>query len=306
MKQFLITLSIFIFSLCIICEIVIRILRLVPDVPERYINEYGIQRYKPNQSGYYTKAKTKWEVNNYGWLGTHDVKKDSTISIIGDSYIENIMNPIDCNQGRILKEYLPDYGFFEAGRSGVSFIEAMEISKVLNIEIIPKLQLIYLSTNDFYESISEIKRHTDMLQISLSKNNILRAHLKSPGLKKVLYNIKFLYYLYLKYPVFVDNHNKGEIKNSDTEIIKYDDFMINELLKYCSDNYELKKIIFVFHPRTDVRIIETVKIYGIKTIVLNDANDESWILGNHDGHWSCYGHHQVGQQVGMYLYEYLK
>ena len=104
----------------------------------------------------------------------------------------------------------------------------------------------------------------------------------------------------------MDNHNKGEIKNSDTEIIKYDDFMINELLKYCSDNYELKKIIFVFHPRTDVRIIETVKIYGIKTIVLNDANDESWILGNHDGHWSCYGHHQVGQQVGMYLYEYLK
>src|SRR5690606_2644800 len=136
-------------------------------------------RYKPDQSGYYTKAKEKWNVNKYGWLGTHGNIKDSTISIIGDSYIENIMNPIKCNQGSILKQYFPDYSFVEAGRSGVTFIEAMEISKILEMEIRPKYQLIYLSENDFYESISELNRYTDRLQISIKDQKLLPARLRA-------------------------------------------------------------------------------------------------------------------------------
>ena len=32
---------------------------------------------------------------------------------IGDSYIENIMNPIECNQGSLLKNLIPNYSFFE-------------------------------------------------------------------------------------------------------------------------------------------------------------------------------------------------
>jgi len=210
MRKFLITIAAFVFFLCCISEIVIRTFRLVPDIPERFIDEYGIQKYKPGQSGFYTKAKAKWNVNDYGWLGTHENIKDSTISIIGDSYIENIMNPIECNQGSVLKQYFPNYGFFEAGRSGITFIEAMEISKILEMEIKPKYQLLYLSEGDFYESISEITRYNDRLQISIESQMLLSNQLKSPGMKKVLYNIKLLYYLYLKYPIFVDKQNKGE------------------------------------------------------------------------------------------------
>ncbi|PID28633.1 MAG: hypothetical protein CSB55_03615 [Candidatus Cloacimonadota bacterium] len=93
------------------------------------MDKYGIQRYKPKQSGYYAKSSVKCNSNEYGWLGTHGVKKGFTVSVIGDSYIENIMNPIECHQGSILQKYFPDYCFFEAGRSGIIFIKAMEISK---------------------------------------------------------------------------------------------------------------------------------------------------------------------------------
>lgn len=301
MRKFLITIAVFVFTLCCIGEIVIRTFRLVPDIPERFIDEYGIQRYKPAQSGYYTKAKTKWNVNKYGWLGTHEIKKDSIISIIGDSYIENIMNPIECNQGYILKQLFLNYSFFEAGRSGITFIETMEISKILEIEVKPRYQLLYLSENDFYESISEINRHSDRLQISIKNQKLLPSNLKAPGLKKILYNIKLLYYLYLKYPIFVEKQNKGETSDSITENKKFDSLIFNELLSYCSENYELNKLIFVFHPNTDKRIIELVSAFGIKTILLNSELDKSWALGSHDGHWSCYGHNQISKQVANKL-----
>lgn len=305
MRFFLLKLAAFVFTLCIVGEIIIRIFRLVPDIPERYIDEYNIQRYKPEQSGYYTKAKTKWNVNKYGWLGTHENIEDRTISIIGDSYIENIMNPIECNQGYILKQHFPNNSFFEAGRSGVTFIEAMEISKILDLEVNPKYHLIYLNENDFYESISEINRFTDRLQISINTQELLPNDIKSPGLKKILYSFKLLYYFYLNYPIFVEKQNKGETSITASENPQFNSLIFNKLLHYCSENYELNKLIFVFHPNTNNSIIELVRNRGIKTILLNSENDESWALGKNDGHWSCYGHNQIGSQVASELNLYL-
>ncbi|RYE52322.1 MAG: hypothetical protein EOP48_16745 [Sphingobacteriales bacterium] len=198
MKRFLIRLIVFTFLIGIGGEIIIRFYKLVPDIPKLYVDKTGIQRYIPGQTGYYTKAKTKWVVNKYGWLGTTDTSEDTIITIIGDSYIENIMNPISCNQGNKLKSQFKDYSFFEAGRSGVTFIEAMQISKLLDSTIQPKLHLIYVSTSDFPESSALNKRYTDRVQIDLNTNTIYNGNLKSPGIKKILYNIKLLYYLYLR------------------------------------------------------------------------------------------------------------
>lgn len=169
------------------------------------------------------------------------------------------MNPIECNQGSLLKSLLPNYSFFEAGRSGVTFIEAMEISKILDIEVAPTYQLLYLGGDDFYESISEITRYNDRLQLSIENQKLLPNQLKSPGLKKILYNIKSLYYLYQKYPIFVDKQNKGELPKAHQENNKFDSNVFNKLFTFCSNNYHLKKLIFVFHPNTDDRIIAMAK-----------------------------------------------
>lgn len=182
----------------------------------------------------------------------------------------------------------------------------MEISRILEIEIKPKYQLLYLSENDFYESISEITRYTDRLQVSVKNKKLLPSKLKSPGLKKILYNVKLLYYLYLKYPIFVEKQNKGEINKSISENKKIDNLILNELLKFCTENYDLNKLIFVFHPNTDERIIELINAYGIKNVLLNSEHDKPWALGGHDGHWSCYGHNQASKQVAIKLKEFMQ
>ncbi|QCW99674.1 hypothetical protein FGM00_06010 [Aggregatimonas sangjinii] len=303
MGKFLRTLIVFAILLGIIGEVVIRTFRLVPDIPERYIDNHGIQRYRPGQSGYYTKAEEQWNVNKYGWLGTHDNEKERTISVIGDSFIENIMNPISCNQGSVLKNRFPEYSFFEAGRSGVTFIEAVEISAILQDEINPKYQLLYLNTADFSESVSEIQRYTDRLQISLETEKLLPAELKSVGLKKILYNIKLLYYLYLRYPIFVEKQNQVADEETTISLETENKLMYQKLFAYCASNYELNRLIFVFHPNTDQRILNLAHEYDIKTISLDSDGDKNWDLGEHDGHWSCYGHEQVSKQVAKRLKE---
>jgi hypothetical protein len=301
MRQFLSKSILFLLFLVVLSEIVIRVFHLVPDIPERFIDENNIQRYKVGQTGHYTKAKEPWSVNEYGWLGVSDTSKETIISIIGDSYIENMMNPFECNQGNVLKTLLPENSFFEAGRSGVTFIEAMEISRVLDSEIKPQLQLLYLSTNDFTESISEIRKYDDRVQISLDSNEIRPSKLKSPRLKKILYNFKLGYYLYLKYPIFVNKQNKGVSVTNSAKKIENHKLQFKKLFEFCEINYQTEKLIFAFHPGIDMSIVKLADEYNIKNVLLDSSNDKMWELGKHDKHWSCYGHQQAGKQIAVYL-----
>jgi len=301
MKNFILRLITFFIITCLIGEFIIRVYKLTPDIPQRFIDETGIQRYKPEQTGYYTKSDTKWRINKYGWMGVADTTYGKTIAVIGDSYIENIMNPISCNQGVILKSYFDDIGFFEAGRSGVSFIEGMEITKLLKPIIQPQFYLLYVSSNDFYESFSNKIRYFDRMQIDLKNKTILKAKLKNPTLKKFLYSSKLLYYMYLRFPLLVENQNKGEIITLAPKNNTFDQLNFNKLFEYSVNNYDVEKIILIFHPGTQKEIISTANEYGFQTVELNSEGDQSWGLGSHDGHWSCYGHSQVAKQVKTYL-----
>lgn len=298
MKKFLLLLTLFTILSFAAGELIIRTLKLTSDIPQRIIEpETGLQLYKPGQSGYYKKAKEKWHVNNYGWLGVADTSKKPLFSIIGDSYIENLMNPISCNQGFLLQSHFDNYSFFEAGRSGVTFIEALEISKYLEGLISPTHHLIYLGNGDFNESIVSKGRYPDRVQVDLDKKLILKAKMKSPLTKRILYSSKLLYYMYLRFPIFVDKQNKGETTNKNiTEKPKLDTSYFSKLFNFCSSRYDFNKIILVFHPNTNEKIIELATSYGFKNILLQEHN-RGWALGKHDGHWSCFGHNEATKQI---------
>jgi hypothetical protein len=305
MKRFLLTFITFTIALIALGEVVIRVFKLTPDIPHLYVDDTGIQRYIPGQKGYFSKV-SQWEVNTYGWLGIAETQKAPIISIIGDSYIENLMNPIICNQGSILKSYFDDYGFFEAGRSGVTFIEALQITKLLDSTIKPSIHLIYVSEEDLYESNAKY-RLKDRMQINLASNKIVNGELKAPGIKKVLYNIKAFYYLYLRFPIFVSESNKESthIPIKKEKVIDYK--FVENLLKYSSLNYDAKKIVLVWHPGTSESIAALAQKYGFATIGLNTTGDEkNWAVSSVDAHWSCYGHHEVAKQIKAYLATYMK
>lgn len=298
MKKFLTQIIVFCIICCLCGEVIIRVFKLVSDIPQRSIDvETGLQLYKPGQSGYYKQADEAWNVNDYGWVGVANTDKKNQFSVIGDSYIENFMNPISCNQGYILQTFYKENGFFEAGRSGVSFIEALEISKKLDKDINPKYHLVYLNNNDFKESVTSKGRLTDIVQINLDKEEVLKAQLKSPIAKKILYSTKLGYYFYTRFPLFIAKQNIGETKEKMAkEKTEFDIETYKKLFEYCTKNYDKEKFVFVFHPGINKEFLTLSETFGFKYIALDPAN-QNWDFSEVDSHWSCFGHEQAALQV---------
>lgn len=301
MKKFIKNLVFFFLFALIVGELIIRVTHAVTDLPQRIIDEYGIQKYYPNQSGYWVGGEHEWVINKLGWPGELPDNYNNLVTIIGDSFIENFMNPSACHQSVLLKKRLDNYNFIEAARSGVSFIEAMEVSKQFD-SLNPKYNLIYVSGGDFYESVSSILPAVDITQLNVEKSKIIYGQMKSPGLKKILYNWKLLYYFYNKFPLNFSKSVAKSVKIEKEENKNEFKFQkeIQSLVNYTKLNYNIKNKILVFHPNSESEIIEICKNAGFKVIVLNSDNDQSWTF-EHDKHWTCYGHSQVARQIQKFF-----
>lgn len=297
MKKFLLRILAFGIFIAILGEIVIRIFHITPDIPERFLDDDGIQKYVPGQVGYYDNGRVRWEVSEYGWMGVHEIIPDRTITIIGDSYIENRMNPVECNQASYLKELMPEYAFFEAGRPGVTFIEAMEISKNLETQLQPIRQLVYLNTNDFLESITEIKAYLDRVQWTAKNDSVVYAPFRPSSSKRGLYNWKFLYYLYLEHPIMVKEQNRGEVVKPERIIQPEELALIDQLLQFTKAHYSTESMLMVLHPGVDEAIVKLLQSHQVSFILLDSSKDPSWAIGEHDKHWSCYGHQRAAEGV---------
>ncbi|PQV50148.1 hypothetical protein CLV33_1024 [Jejuia pallidilutea] len=283
----------------IVGEIVVRVTHAVSDIPQRRIDKDGIQKYYPNQTGYWLKGTHTWQINELGWPGELPNSYDNLVTIIGDSFIENFMNPSECHQAVLLKQRLNNYNFLEAARSGVSFIEAFEISKRLD-SLKPVKNLIYVTNSDFIESIKDIKPLEDITQVDLKAQKVVYGKMKSPGVKKLLYNWKLAYYFYNRFPI---NFNFWKPKKPKVVAPKKEDtsfkygLEIQSLLSYVNENYSINDKILVFHPNSNKAIIELCKQQGFQVIHLNSSKDEkSWTF-DYDHHWTCYGHEQAANQV---------
>ena len=295
---------VFLFVLLLIGEILVRFFHLSPDIPQREIDNNGIQKFKLNQTGKYNRKSNNWIVNDYGWLGVAQTNREKTVSVIGDSFIENIMNPIECNQGYLLSKKNRKIGFFEVGRSGLNFIEAMHISKDLEKELNISFHIIYVQNEDFKSSIKQLNTFTDQLQIDIENYSLIKPKLKYPKIKYVLYNFKLLYYLYLRFPILVEEQNvyKESSLNEDTE--NFDVEIFSDFIAYCANNYDFNNKLLVFHPESNKKYINIIQNLGFNVMELQ-RNGEYWRISENDSHWSCFGHNQVSNQVSIELINFL-
>lgn len=305
MKKFLKNLIVFFLLAIIVGEVVVRVTHTMADIPQRTIDEHGIQKYFPNQDGYWKGGDHQWTVNQLGWPGELPNSFDNLIMVIGDSYIENFMNPNECHQSAFLKQNLSNYNFMETGRSGVSLIEAMEISKNLD-SLQPLKTLVYVNDNDFYESIVEVKPMSDITQLNLKEGAIVYGKMKAPVFKKILYNWKLLYYFYTRFPLggsskTEENPIKHETEANETKNELKSKAEVIQLISYITTNYSIEDKILVFHPNSNTEIIEQCKRAGFNAIIVDSSKDnKSWSF-EHDSHWTCYGHEQVAKQVANAL-----
>lgn len=302
MKKITINILAFLIIFLIVGELLVRLRNSVNDIPQRRIDEFGIQKYFPNQKGFWRGGTHAWNINELGWPGTLPKKYTNLISVIGDSYIENFMNPNACHQSVLLKERLSKYNFIEAGRSGVSFIESMEITKQFH-SYRPINNLIYVKDNDFYQSLVEVAPKEEITQFSLESDSLVYGKMKSPVIKKILYNWKFAYFAYNK-KYLLDNlfstKKQLSFKEKMLQNLDINNDKVFELLDYVKLNYDVSKMTLVFHPNSNKDIMEKCKNIGFDIIYLNSDNDKTWSFEN-DHHWTCYGHERAADQIAVFF-----
>lgn len=279
-------------------EIIVRIFSLTIDVPRMYINQYGLITNYPNQLGSEPGKNYKWTINKYGNFGPAPKRMDSLISIIGDSFISNIMNPSECHQAVYMKRYSAQYNYYPISRDGASFLEFMEMSKSLD-SLNPVKHLLYVHHADFDESIFQKGKRFHTVQLDIENKKVLFPKLQVNSFKRFVYQFKFLYYIYRNYLVrSVEGDDVSENIRGKELAIDYN--KLEKLLNFSKENYTINNVILVFSPDTDVKLIQMVKQFGFEYLVLQTPNYSTWELPN-DSHWSCYGHDQAALQVSKYL-----
>jgi hypothetical protein len=296
MKKFVFRSFLFLIVLVILGECIVRCFSLTIDVPKMYVDRNNLIRCYPNQSGNYLGGKHKWKINRFGFPGYEPKSLHSVITVIGDSFISNMMNPPECHQAKYLAELMHQNDFFPASRDGGSFLEFMEYASELDT-LNPVYQVIYVHDKDFIESIKGSNTDFEKTQIDIENKIIYYARLSSSKWKESLYNFKFLYYLYRN--IIIPNKNK-EKGNQSQKVKEIDYAKIENFITYIKNNYNTSNLILVFHPESNIRMMNMTKSAGFNILLLKVEDPKSWQL-EHDSHWSCFGHLEVATQVAAYL-----
>lgn len=301
MKAYVIKVFFFLLLGVLIGEFSARVFHLTVDVPKAYRDSDKLIKYRPNQTGN-SSERCKWIVNKYGNFGYEPQSLDSLVTVIGNSYISNTMNPPECHQASYLASLNHDYNFYPMSRDGASFLEDLEMAKSLE-KLNPSKQLLYVHNSDFVTSVIERTNQPLTVQLSLEKNEIRYAQQKGSSLKELLYRFKFAYFLYRNYvvPIIVENDMaRGRTDSSLDEIHESDYPYIQSLFDYVTENYKIDNIVLVFFPDSDPKLVDLAGNVGFVTLQLETSDYNSW-LTSIGGHWSCFGHKEVAKQVDNYL-----
>mgnify|MGYP000739826712 FL=1 len=205
------------------------------------------------------------------------------------------MNPFECRQSNLFKK--AGYDVFEIGRSGITFIESLEFYSKYKSKVNPKISIFIIDNSDFEESIQEINKLNDRVQISLKTSKLSLGKIKAKYLKKILYNYKTLYYLYLKYLKSQKSNitsQSKEVNQSNEEISLF----INKLIRISNQNYDLKDCLFVFRGENDFK--ELFNQLNLNFIELNLKGVE-YMYSENDSHWNCKGHKIASEKILEYI-----
>lgn len=299
MKLFFKVLGIFSVVGVLLGEAAVRLFDLTIDVPTAYVGRDSLIHFDPGQKGKFLGGDHKWHINRFGNYGPEPYSLDSLVTVIGDSFISNIMNPPECHQAVFLDCYSDGLNFFPRSRSGASFLEYLEMARSLE-PLNPLAQLLYVHDHNFTMSLAAEGSMFNTVQISLETMKKSYPTLQHSRLKKGIYQFKFFYFLYR---TFLSSHTGWDEIAPQTDPARLELELVRRLISYTYDSYDPARIVLVFSPGSDPELVRTCKQAGYKILELQ-AHGEDWLLPD-DGHWSCRGHQNAARQVGRYLRRHL-
>lgn len=135
MKKLFLKCFIYAFLIVLALEVYVRVFHLTKDYPSRYIDEYGVEKWVPNQSGYAVTGNrrqnfSEYHINNSGFNSYRDYnpKRDKIeIALVGDSFIEGFHQNYYNSIGKKIENEIQDIDVYEFGYAGYDFADQLHL-----------------------------------------------------------------------------------------------------------------------------------------------------------------------------------
>lgn len=121
----------------LVLEVIVRVFHLTKDYPERYVDAFGVEKWKPNQNGFSVTGNrrqnfSEFHINNFGFNSYqefHPSKDRIEIALVGDSFIEGFHQNYYNSTGKKIENELPDVEVYEYGYAGYDLADQLHLIK---------------------------------------------------------------------------------------------------------------------------------------------------------------------------------
>ncbi|MFH6769225.1 hypothetical protein V8G56_10795 [Gaetbulibacter aquiaggeris] len=135
MKKLFFKILIYSVLILILLESLIRVFHLTKDYPVRYIDEFGVEKWVPNQNGFSVTGNrrqnfSEYHINNFGYNSYREFKptKDKIeIALVGDSFIEGFHQNYYNSIGKKIEKELNGVEVYEYGYAGYDLADQLHL-----------------------------------------------------------------------------------------------------------------------------------------------------------------------------------
>lgn len=310
-------LKIFVYAvLIVLClELTIRVFHLTKDYPKRYVDEYKVEKWQPNQNGHSVTGirrqnYSSFKINQLGFNSYREFNPSEDaweLAIVGDSFIEGFhedyFNSIGAKIEKALKNQIEVYEF---GYAGYDLADQLHLIKKYS-NLFDKIDrvIIYLDFQDDLKR-AEYKVETSRMMLETGfyakmKSFKLFLYLQRTGWLSPLWKLKGSL-----------SSLKAKQANEKRSIEDLNNTNYNKHLEYISnfksliDNYgydKQKNVFLLDKSETPQVFIDHLINNGYSFINYDEAfkksNSETTLI--YDQHWNSYGRSLIAQIIISYL-----
>ncbi|MDO5980467.1 hypothetical protein [Flavivirga spongiicola] len=309
MKKLFIKCILYLFLILIALEVFVRVFHLYTEVPIRYIDEFGVEKSLPNQTGYAVTGNrrqnhSEYKINNFGFNSYRDFtpsKDKIEIAIIGDSFIEGMHQDYYDSTGKKIENKLKNIEVYEYGYAGYDLADQLNLVNIYkeHFKLVDHI-IIYLKYDE------------DLERVEYKPNNERIALLKSP-LFRMRDKIKLLSYassIGIVDPIknmAISIINRGvKPKAVDTTYKIDEDLKRLENFKALIDTFgfDKSKMSFLLNSKaTNKDFLDYCKANGFQIIdygILFEESEQTPTL-IYDQHWNDHGRELISKEIAKYF-----
>ena len=135
MGKFLLKILLYSILIVALLEIAVRVFHLHRDTPARFIDEFGVEKWVPDQHGYSVTGIRKqnyseYRINKSGYNSRREFnpgQESFEVALVGDSYIEGFHQPYSRSIGVMMEEMKPGIEVYEYGYAGYDMADQLHL-----------------------------------------------------------------------------------------------------------------------------------------------------------------------------------